>query len=281
MPVFTKMNSDLCAAYLETENPSKGFELHYHSVYELYYFVDGDADYQVEGRQYHLKPNSLILLAPYVLHGVRINSRQTYKRYSIHFDMDRISLELRPILLAPFPGKESISKEEVYYTDLQDFNLPPFLQALVRSQTSGSSLFAKLEQVYLEAILSELTFMRTQKHPVENTYTLSKPIPEVIDYINKHFSEKITLDTLSKHFFLNKDYLNRLFKKNIGITVALYITHKRIGYAQHLLETGMSASVVARTVGFDDYSSFYRAYKKITGSSPRNRQKTGGFVSPV
>ena len=51
-----------------------------------------------------------------------------------------------------------------------------------------------------------------------------------------------------------------------------YIIYKRISCAQTLLEAGMSATEAALTVGFGDYSSFYRAYKKITGHSPKQSQ---------
>jgi len=268
MPKFAKIDSGLCATYTETEHPNREFDLHYHSIYELYYFVDGDADYQVEGRQYHLSPNSLVLLAPYVLHGVRVNSTKSYKRYSIHFDPECIRPELRSILLASFPGKDVDNYEEAYYTDIRCMNLLPFLKAFVRSNQSDLMFSAELTPVYLEAILSELAIMCTQIRQTEHAYSSSEPVTDVINYINEHLSEKITLDSLSKRFFINKDYLNRLFKKNIGTTVALYITHKRIGHAQFLLENGMPASKVATTVGFNDYSSFYRAYKNIIGHSP-------------
>ena len=73
-PVSGKVN------FTTSHMKSDTFEVHYHSCYEIYYFLKGDADYMVEGREYHLTPHSLILLSPYVFHGVRVNSTTDYVR---------------------------------------------------------------------------------------------------------------------------------------------------------------------------------------------------------
>lgn len=57
-PVSGKVN------FTTSHMKSDTFEVHYHSCYEIYYFLKGDADYMVEGREYHLTPHSLILLSP-------------------------------------------------------------------------------------------------------------------------------------------------------------------------------------------------------------------------
>ena len=60
----------------------------------------------------------------------------------------------------------------------------------------------------------------------------------------------------------------RIFRNAVGTTVFDYIAYKRIGIAQHLLQMGIPAKEAALQVGYNDYSTFYRAYKKITGHSP-------------
>lgn len=269
MPSLRFVGHDLAANYSETEGTSADFEIHYHNIYELYYFVDGDADYFVEGKQYHLLPNSILLLSPYVLHGVRVNSHKTYKRFSVHFDVDSISVEHRSVLLSPFPQSRRSMTNEVYYTNIQNFALYHFCEALVNCQNSRSDLSKKLMPIYLEALLAQLTLMHQTLNKSKNSLTLSKTVDEVTAYINTHLTEKITLEHLEKVFYINKDHLNRLFRKTIGTTVLNYVIHQRIRYAEQLLKNGHPATDVATEVGFGDYSSFYRAYKKITGHSPK------------
>ena len=71
--------------YSESEIPTEEYALHCHNFYEVYFFLDGDVDYLVEGTQYKPTPNSLLLLSPNVFHGVKINGSRPYKRFSVHF----------------------------------------------------------------------------------------------------------------------------------------------------------------------------------------------------
>ncbi len=81
--------------------------------------------------------------------------------------------------------------------------------------------------------------------------------------------KKITLDILQQRFYVNKYYLCHIFKMNTGFTVIEYITYKRVVRAMELLMSGVTAIDAAHAVGFGDYSAFYKAFKKITGFSPK------------
>jgi len=101
-------------------------------------------------------------------------------------------------------------------------------------------------------------------------------IVTILNYINNNLDKKITLDILQKKFFLNKYYLSRTFKKNTGFTIIEYVIYKRIIWAMELLISGKTALDVAHTVGFGDYSTFFKAFKNITGCSPsRYRNQLG------
>lgn len=259
----------LDAKYKETDEVMADFDIHFHNVYELYYFIDGDVDYLVEGKQYHLEPNSILLLSPYMLHGIRTNTHATYKRFAIHFHPELIGLERRTFLLQAFTGENEENMRAVYYTNVQDFSLYHYCQALIHCREQESSLAKKLIPVYLEGLLAQLTLMYRSLKREEEPVALSATVLDITAYIGTHLSEPLTLESISKRFFISKNHLNRLFRRIIGTTVYDYIVYKRIGYAQQLLDQGVSASEAALQIGFGDYSSFYRAYKRVTGHSPK------------
>ena len=89
-------------SYNISKEPSDGYTLHCHNFYEVYYFLEGNVDYLVEGYKYKPVPDSLLLLAPHVFHGARINDSGPYQRSSLHFHADILAPERRGFLLSAF-----------------------------------------------------------------------------------------------------------------------------------------------------------------------------------
>ena len=76
-------------------------------------------------------------------------------------------------------------------------------------------------------------------------------------------------DQIAQALFLNVDYLNRIFKKETGMTLSEYISVKRIDRAKLLLlTTRMPVSEVAMSVGFQSFSYFSKIFKKRVGVEP-------------
>ena len=96
----------------------------------------------------------------------------------------------------------------------------------------------------------------------------SGTITDIIRYLNEHLTEPVTLDELSGRFFISKYYMNRAFKKATGTTVMDYLIYKRVVMARQLMLNGFTAADAANETGFGDYSTFYRAYKKVMGCRP-------------
>lgn len=268
MASLVSYNTNVVFNYLNSIECDREFQMHFHDIYEIYYFVDGEADYFVEGKQYRLKPDSLLLLAPHAIHGVRVNSPKPYKRYTIHFDADLVSIDRRAFLLSAFSDSKHDGTHEVYYQNLDNFDLYPYFDALTNCNHLPKDLSEKLTAIHIEALLAKLVEMRRSLHYSDEGITLSKTVVAVTNYINQHLTENITLDGLCEQFYVSKVHLNRIFTKSIGTTVFEYIAYKRIALARRLLENGVPAREAAIYVGYNDYSTFFRAYKKITGCAP-------------
>ena len=101
-----------------------------------------------------------------------------------------------------------------------------------------------------------------------------RDLQEVKNYLDDHFSEKITLEMLERMFFINKFYLARLFKEQFGSSVNHYLLQVRITQAKHLLRfTSLSIEEVARRCGMSDANYFARMFKKVEGITPRGYRK--------
>ncbi len=92
----------------------------------------------------------------------------------------------------------------------------------------------------------------------------------MLSYIDSHLgAEKLSSALLSKKFYMSETELNRSFKKSTGLPVGKYINIKRLILARELLKKGMPANEVSLRCGFNDYSTFFRAYKKQFGANPK------------
>ena len=260
---------------------SDGYLIHSHPFYELYYCIEGDVDYLISGVEYKVKPNTMIVIMPNEFHGVRVNSTQTYDRWTLHFDPDVLGVERRSMLLSALPkpivGAESESGGVAARV------LPRFLEEAdrlgLRSAFECFDTLPDLEQevqrqmipIYTEALLARLYMVMMRAPSAEKDKEKRRPsniARQVAEYINVHFTEKLTLDVLSERFFISKSHLNLSFRKAMGTSVIDYLIHKRVSYAQQLLINGLLAAQAATLAGFSDYTSFYRAYVKHFGHSP-------------
>lgn len=90
------------------------------------------------------------------------------------------------------------------------------------------------------------------------------------NYILSHLDAALTLDTLAKEACMSRSYYSTMFKELNGISVWDYITMKRIDLAQYELEhTERSVTQISESCGFNSISNFNRAFKKLTGKTPR------------
>ncbi|MDO4283984.1 MAG: AraC family transcriptional regulator [Eubacteriales bacterium] len=266
--------------YSATCRAAPVYDLHCHNFYELYFFLNGDADYLVEGHHYRPAPESLLLLAPHVFHGVRVNTDSEYRRFALHFHPDLLTTEHRSFLLSVFPSPEQ-PQRQIYFEEVGRWDLPAYFRAMLDCASLPEALFDQMLPISMESLLSRILTMAADCAPLSPTARSAGSISDLILYLNRHLQEPITLDDLSRRFFISKHHLNKVFRKATGTTVVDYLLHKRVTLAQQLLMEGHSAQEAAMQAGFGDYSSFYRSYRRILGHSPlKDRGSLPPFSKP-
>ena len=235
--------------------------------FELLYITSGRGRLFVEGSEYGVMKNTLVLIRPYEHRKLISDAGEIIDYYSLTFTKSVLSLDAKRVfdrMLDEYAGSGN------YYPPS---SVSPMVMSTFERCERGSDiperdrdLFYKLVLYEMLVVLSAMSYEKIQKSD-EDIGSM------VMKYINANITRELNLDKLSRYFFVSKFYLCRAFKQKNGITVHNYIIEKRVMYAKELIEAGETASSAAYRVGFGDYSSFYRAYVKIVGEPPTTPKK--------
>ncbi len=256
----------------------KDVELHHHDFYELYFLISGDVTYTIESRQYHVLPGDMLLISPRELHQICIRPEMSaYERYVLWVDPQLLrklstpSSDLTRNLDPEGPNQGNLLRMRPEDHD----RLLQILQQLwqeCESDSYGSDLLR--ESLLIQLLVAINRLADHQGGNYEEATQSSRAVSQVVDYINRHYSEPLSLDLLAEQVYVSKYHLSHEFNRQVGTSVYRYIQKKRLLIARQLLAQGARPNEVYSLCGFGDYAGFYRAFKGEYGVSPREYAQT-------
>lgn len=115
------------------------------------------------------------------------------------------------------------------------------------------------------------------QHPVEEESENSQTIRMVKDYIQMHYEEKLSLESVADQVYLSAAYLSRLFKQETGQNFKDYLLHVRIDAAKKLLKGEcLNINQIADSTGFANSKHFSRVFREETGQTPSEYRRHPG-----
>lgn len=244
-------------------------DLHHHDFYEIYYFLNGDVEYRVEGKRYRMQKGDLLLISPGVFHQPVVDPGLPYERYVLWIDRSYLARYTShgTDLAACFDPAGAVLLRPSSY---ERSTLAMLLEELCgeeKSEKYGSELYR--HALFIQ-ILTRINRMSPGTAPKR---TAPQPTPELVSqvlaYIAAHYREKISLQQLADHFYVSKYHLSHAFSAQVGTSIYRYILLKRLLSAREMISDGISPSEACQSCGFQDYANFYRVFKAEYGVSPK------------
>lgn len=152
---------------------------------------------------------------------------------------------------------------------IDDNNLFSQVLRLHRTLERSDTSLLERESQLVETV-GQLILRHADAKPTARSWKFySKYTKKVREYLDQHYDEEISLKQLARLVELSPYYLLRLFRKEVGVTPYIYLTHRRIIIAKQLLTAGHSIAEVAYETGFVDQSHLTNRFKHIVGVTPR------------
>lgn len=250
-------------------------ELHHHDFYEVDFLVSGDVTYVIESRVYHMQPGQMLIINPRELHQVYIRSDAApYERYMLWIApqlLQKLSAE-QTDLCRCFDMSRPNYGNLLLLPPQQQKLIPAMMESLLREQTQSVFGSALMQQNLLAELMIHINRLAELSDAAQGEEDTA--VARVIDYINLHYHEPLSLEMLAERFFVSKYHLSHEFTKQMGTGIYQYLQKKRLLIARQLMAEGQKPTEVYAQCGFRDYPAFFRAFRKVYGLSPREFVKS-------
>lgn len=251
--------------------------IHMHDFIEIVYIFGGNGTHSINGVSYDVKKGDLLF----------INYGQTHE-----FSADKEGMMFYNILVRPeFFSRELINSENAFallsLTAFEEFSVlvdrkNPFVSFPDEQMKRIEVLLTVMEEEFcgnrqgrktmLNALMQVfmLSIFRAMSPGISRQQKSFSNIPgDLLQYIETHSNEKISLRDLADRCFYTPSYFSRLFKETYSMTITDFITKIRIEKSMELLRsTSMTVDEICAAVGYSDKTKFYKNFRELCSATP-------------
>ena len=247
---------------------------HYLDSYELVYYEHANIRLFYHNHWYSIHDNSVMWIPEYQIHSFEYLEMEKYHRTVIQIKPSFVHEGLAALKLDDLLTENNISQLRIHHLkpeqcrharaliDLCD----EYHAAWIKNPSATSMGLLKSALISLFG----LVFTLKQTEMQDSIQLPQIHMKRLTAYIDAHYSENLTLDSLAKELHIDKSYLCRLFRSQTNMTVIHYLHYRRVVEAQkQLMFTKKSIKAVAFECGFNSEQRFYKVFHDISGYTPR------------
>ena len=247
---------------------------HFHDFHKILLLMKGNVSYCVEGRTYDLQADDIVFVPAGEVHRPVLHDTAIYERIIIYISKDYLNTyrtdnyDLAQCLIEAHQKQSHVLRVPAFGTT----KLGQIVRELEQSLDSNeyaNELYHNL--LFLEFMIQLNRVAIHDGIEYLSNSSSNKKMIDVIDYLNEHLTDDLSIDCLAETFYLSRYHLMHAFKEETGYTIGNYLSTKRLLLARDRIRQGEPITNVCYECGFRNYSTFSRAYKKNFGCSPREQ----------
>ena len=246
-----------------------GLSRHFHNSYEIILILEGKVRYTINNSRYIAGKNSVVLISNLEMHEIEI-LEYPYKRYYALINPDYFqSIISDPILISIFKHRPDHFKHVIHLEDKESLYFGKLLKTMYDEVSSRQDMWQSVLGSYIHLFIVSLYRSHKSSFPMTIFNSSMNTVIEIQKYIEEHYMEDITLNTISKLFYTDMYYISHLFKKVTGYNFKEYLIRCRLSKAKELLfYTNANITQVGLDSGFTNVNHFIRIFKKYEFTTP-------------
>jgi AraC-like DNA-binding protein len=271
--ICIKKNPSYAVHYTEgimhKNDSSVGF--HYDPDFAILYMKKGKGMLRIEGNHFPVSDGDIVVTTPNQIHRYEMEDG-VYQQ--------KVILYVNPSILSGFCANgdeffecftacERGGGNVIPSDTARQYKLDALLEDLLSLAKDESKRSELLCLCRIVEILSAVCDAYDKKADAPPTVPpQNRTVARVIDFLNENLSEDINIEKIASEFYMSKSRLSHLFKEATGVSIWDYIILLRLIRCNEYIKNGDAVKEAAYKSGFNNYSNFYRLYKKHIKMTP-------------
>lgn len=253
-------------------------QIHWHDTLQIHYLLTGKARVSLQGQQYLMHEADLVVVNPFERHNVELLGAST----ALSFCFERRLLSRLEGVQFDCVSCRAGKRDSARFDPIRTA-----LAVLFRLYFSGQAGSLELLSHTYELLHLLSTRFRGAGVPV---WDVNQPrISRILEYLNTHYAEEITLRDLARQEYLSANYLSQFFRDKLDTTFTQYLGEIRLDHGFfELVNTSKSITDIALDNGFGRVDTFIERFRRKYGVTPGKYRKgmpglheTGGSLLPA
>lgn len=246
-------------------------QLHSHTFYEVLYCCSGNLQYLLGADRYRLHRGDVVMVPPGISHRPLFLEQlaEPYERYVLWFSQEFLNQVQTFCPDLAFQGSYCLLRTAgTPWESLGRLFARGCQEAQRRAPGWQGSVCGNTLQLLVE--LKRACSQGEMPAPVTEKHEL---LDDLVTYVENHLAEKITLETTARRFLVSQSTISQTFRQKMGISFYRFVTQRRLIAAKTEILAGKPLETLYETVGFSDYSTFFRAFRREYGIAPSQYRK--------